>query len=162
MSPLSNLTKLNNLYLDSNQIADISPLKYLISLTNLSLSHKSLSDIHIISNFTKLEQLRLSFNNINSIQNASFDRLINFQQVFIDKPLVALFAKRENQKIIKKKCRYTFLRSLFLVIESDLEYHDCDQTLDFIQRNIHINLFYYDQIDFFFEKCRRMDLQLDF
>ena len=145
-----------------NKIADISPLNNSLSLTNLSLSHNYIGDIQIISDFIDLKQLRLSFNNITSIQNVSFERLIKLEQVFIDQNLIALFDKRENHDIIKKKAKYTFLRSLFLVIEQDLEYHDCDQTLDFIQRNIHINLFYYDQIDSFFEKCRRIDLELDF
>jgi Leucine-rich repeat (LRR) protein len=162
LGALSNLTKLVWLDLSFNQIVDISPLQFLLSLYNLSLSHNNISDIQIISNFTNLIQLRLSFNNIFSVQNASFDQLISLQQVFIDKPLISLFDKRENFRIDRKKAKYIFLISLFLVIEQDLKYHDCEQTLDFIQRNIHLNLFYYDQIDSFFDKCRQMDLQLDF
>ena len=109
-----------------------------------------------------LYALSLSFNNITSIQNISFDRLINLEQVFMDKPLIGLFDKRTNRRIVKKKAKkYTFLRSLFLIIEQELDYHDCDQTLEFIKRNIHLNLFYYNQTDSFFAKCRRMDLQLD-
>ena len=162
MSIFRDTTRLRILDLSFNKMADISPLKCSILLYDLSLSHNNICDIQIISNLSKLIQLRLSFNNVNSIQNVSFERDKINVVVFIDKSQIFLFEKRKNHKIIKKKSKYIFLRSLFVVIEQELEYHDCDQTLAFIKRNIHLNLFYFDQVDSFFDKCRRMDLDLDF
>jgi Leucine-rich repeat (LRR) protein len=68
LTPLSGLTKLENLALDQTHIlSDISPLANLVNLTELNLSSNNISDISALKNLTKLTSLRLSYNPINDI-----------------------------------------------------------------------------------------------
>ncbi|MFM6396708.1 leucine-rich repeat domain-containing protein, partial [Planktothrix sp.] len=71
VSPLSSLTQLTDLYLDGNQISDISPLSSLTQLTNLDLSDNQISDISPLSSLTQLRNLHLNENKISDISPLS-------------------------------------------------------------------------------------------
>jgi hypothetical protein len=162
---LSNLTNLELLALSNNRLVDISPLKGLTKLKNLSLSQNRIEDFRLVSKFHFLEKLSISFNSIESTQEISFDALTDLRKVFLDKKQTHFFEKRRNNKIVERKAKnkfYKFLHALFLVTEDDLSFLDCTLTLDFMKRNIHFNLFYYEQVDWFFERCHHMDLDMDY
>jgi Leucine-rich repeat (LRR) protein len=159
---LRNMSEITWLYLSNNSIRDIEPIKHLVKLKELSLSYNKIERIQPLSNLTNLKFLNISFNNVNlSLTNESLYRLTNLKKAFIDKKLIVLFDKMVN-KNIKKRNVYTFLYSIFIVTEDDLDFHNCSLTLDFIKRNVHLNLYYWNQIDSFLDKCGRIDLDLQF
>ena len=67
LSPLSNLTNLTDLDLSGNSISDISVLSNLTNLTFLVLWDNSISDISVLSNLTNLTELDLDANSISDI-----------------------------------------------------------------------------------------------
>ena len=71
VSPLANLTQLEDLRLDGNPISDISPLADLTQLTYLNLKATSISDISPISNLTQLWSLHFSVTSISDISPIS-------------------------------------------------------------------------------------------
>lgn len=68
ISPLSALTKLRKLYLKSNQITDIHPLERLTHLTHLNLGANVVADIAPIRGLINLKYLYLSMNRIADIK----------------------------------------------------------------------------------------------
>ena len=81
LSPLSNLTKLTSLSLSDNSISDISALSNLTNLTWLDLWENSISDISVLSNLTNLTVLFLSNNSISDISVLS--NLTNLTVLFL-------------------------------------------------------------------------------
>ena len=71
LSPLSNLTNLTGLNLWNNSISDISVLSNLTNLRGLDLGGNSISDISALSNLTNLTGLYLWGNSISSISALS-------------------------------------------------------------------------------------------
>jgi PKD repeat protein len=67
ISPLSGLTNLRVLWLSATNISDISPLSGLTNLTQLNLNNNNLSDISPLAGLTNLADLWLSNNNIGDI-----------------------------------------------------------------------------------------------
>ena len=71
LSPLSGLTNLNYLVLDSNNISDISAVAGLTNLESLSLWNNSISDISAVAGLTNLTSLSLDNNSISDISAAA-------------------------------------------------------------------------------------------
>ena len=71
LSPLSGLTNLTSLKLDSNNISDVSALSELVYLTSLNLNGNNISDITPLSGLTNLTLLKLSSNNISDVSALS-------------------------------------------------------------------------------------------
>ena len=67
LSPLSNLTSLERLYLDNNSISDVTPLSNLIRLIRLYLDSNNISNVTPLSNLTSLERLVLGNNSISNL-----------------------------------------------------------------------------------------------
>ena len=67
ISPLAELTNLTQLRLDDNNISDISPVAGLTNLTVLGLDDNNISDISAVAGLTNLTVLGLSNNNISDI-----------------------------------------------------------------------------------------------
>ncbi|MCY3680881.1 MAG: leucine-rich repeat domain-containing protein, partial [Gemmatimonadetes bacterium] len=67
LSPLSNLIRLERLYLSGNSISDVAPLSNLTNLEALWLDVNSISNVAPLSNLTRLKGLELSFNSISSV-----------------------------------------------------------------------------------------------
>jgi Leucine-rich repeat (LRR) protein len=152
------------LYLSSNSIRDVEPIKHLHKLKELSLSHNNIENIQPLLCLTNLERLNVSFNKINLSLMTEGKEIINgiankLKKAFIDKNMILVFDKKVNNNL-KKRNVYTFLYSMFIVTEDDLEYLNCLKTIDFLKRNVHLNLYYYDQIDNFLIKCKPIELEL--
>ena len=69
IEPLKNLTNLQILYLQRNNIVDISPLSNLINLKSLDISFNNIENISSISRLIKLEDLDISYNKVNDISS---------------------------------------------------------------------------------------------
>ena len=60
LTPLSNLAKLRDLWLDGNQISSISPLENLNNLSSLRVIGNPITDFSPLSNLTQLQHLLIS------------------------------------------------------------------------------------------------------
>ena len=81
ISHLSNIIKLEYLYLTSNDISDIS---YFVNLTNLkwlSLSWNNISNVSYLSGLTKLESLSLGGADINNSDLTHLSGLTNLEDL---------------------------------------------------------------------------------
>lgn len=67
VSPLSNLPKLTKLALGMNKLTDISALGSLPSLTNLSLNHNEIDDVSVLAQSPNLQQVSINHNKIKDI-----------------------------------------------------------------------------------------------
>lgn len=67
LTPLANLTKMEDLDLRANKITDISALASLTKLVNLNISYNQVSDISAIKDATGLKSLYVEENNISDI-----------------------------------------------------------------------------------------------
>ena len=92
LKPLSTLTNLTSLYLDNNQIADIKPLSTLTNLTLLWLDNNQIADLKPLSTLTNLGQLYLGNNQIADIKPLS--TLTNLGELYLG----------NNQTLVDKTC----------------------------------------------------------
>ncbi len=67
ISPVSNLTHIEELNLRSNPISDISPLGAITTLHSLDLSHCQIIDISVLSQLVNLKYLQLNHNKIRDV-----------------------------------------------------------------------------------------------
>lgn len=82
ISPLSNLTDLEMLSLNSNEITDISPLADLTNLEFLWLSYNQISDVDVLGDLTNLRYLCLSSNEVADID--SIGNLTSLEDLWVD------------------------------------------------------------------------------
>lgn len=68
LSPLSQLTELEYLFLSSNQVSDLAPIKDLRSLKRLTLNSNQISDLSPLENLTNLSWLTFLFNEVENIE----------------------------------------------------------------------------------------------
>ena len=52
---------------------------------------------------------------------------------------------------------FKFYNPTFLITFNNLFQFDCNQTIEFMKRRIHLNLFLNEQIDQFFLKCQQFE-----
>ena len=71
LTGLENCTNLTELYLDDNNISDISSLSGLIQLEKLGLGRNQITDVSALTNLTSLSELDLSRNQITNILSLS-------------------------------------------------------------------------------------------
>ena len=57
---------------------------------------------------------------------------------------------------------YRYIDSLYLITLDDPNFIDCFQTLDFIRRNIHLNLYNEEHVKFYFYACNLDDMEVEF
>ena len=81
ITPLSTITKLNELYLGENEIRDIKALSTLSNLKKLTLEINEISDISSLSKLTNLEYLNLYKNKISDITPIS--ALTNLNELYL-------------------------------------------------------------------------------
>lgn len=67
LSPLANLTQLQQLDLDDNNITDVSPLAKLTGLQELHLNTNKISDISVLSGLHNLTNLEVGYNSITDL-----------------------------------------------------------------------------------------------
>ena len=82
ISPLSNLTHIEELNLRSNPISDISPLGAITTLHSLDLSHCQIIDISTLSQLVNLKYLQLNHNKIRDV--AALANLTSLYKLEID------------------------------------------------------------------------------
>jgi len=102
------LTGLNTLYLEKNQISDLSPLSHLTELTTLRLSNNQITDIASLAYLTRLKVLFLECNQITDFSPiAHLSELIRLDLdknlIFDLLPLISLLSN--------KNLKYIYLRS---------------------------------------------------
>jgi internalin A len=162
ISQLDNKIILNQLVLGSNQIKDISFLQNLEELTILDFSHNQVEFFFpIVIKKTKLRTLKMSLNNLTFNSNETFKNdLTQLELVWINKNMIKMFDTTINmQKSEKSYKGIQYFKSFFIITEDEPGYLDCFSTISFLSRRIHLNLFFYEQIDIFIEKCRYLDLE---
>ncbi len=154
LNNIRNLSKLSLLDLNYNQIQDASVLGYLLELKFLYLSNNSIKNIDFLSNLTQLIALDLSFNSAKT--NYSYNHMYNLDHVLVNTNTINAFINFKNKRLdIYNK---HFLDAVFIITTDDLSFLNCSLTLDFIKRNIHLNLFYNEQISNFLINCKNLDL----
>ena len=87
ISPLSGLTGLERLWLGGNSISDISPLAGLTNLTWLTLEFNNISDISPLSGLTNLTELVIFHNSISDISPLS--SLTNLTKLRLEQNLIS-------------------------------------------------------------------------
>ena len=87
ITPLAKLTKLESLWLDDNQIRDVSPLSGLTHLRTLHLGDNRIRDVSPIGKLTELTSLRLAGNPIEDV--GPLANLRNLEDVDIEIPPAA-------------------------------------------------------------------------
>jgi hypothetical protein len=70
---------------------------------------------------------------------------IELRAIIINKELIKHFSKVKNEREQFSKGNYKFLKSLKIIVQGD--YVDFDVQIDFIKRNIHLNLIDHTQIE---------------
>ena len=103
LSPLSNLTRLQWLFLSGNSISDMTPLSNLTNLERLFLRSNNISNVTPLSNLTRLEGLYLSGNSISDMTPLS--NLTNLR---------ALFLRSNNISNVTPLSNLTRLKALYL------------------------------------------------
>ncbi|MBC1388604.1 LPXTG cell wall anchor domain-containing protein, partial [Listeria innocua] len=71
LTPISGLTNLETLHLNNNQISDLGPLSALTNLRNLLMDNNQVSDLTPLSGLTNLETLQLNNNQISNLSSLS-------------------------------------------------------------------------------------------
>lgn len=71
LSPILSLTSLTKLNASNNKISDISALKNLTNLNTINLTNNNISDISVLNNKNNLEYLYLNNNKISSLDSLS-------------------------------------------------------------------------------------------
>ena len=69
------------------------------------------------------------------------------ERIFIDKESMKYFSKIINERTEYSKGNYKFLKSLNIITKDDSNFIDFHVQLDYLKRNIHLNLLYYHQIE---------------
>ncbi len=151
-----NLVELN---ISHNEIETILALGNLSSqLTNLYITNNRVRDISIVSGLRNLERLDLRNNSISVYRPLEWFNRIKYIWISIDQ--VNAVKSIKNKRVGKINGLYKFLKSVFIISSDHLDFVDCELSLYFIRRNVHFNLYYWDQFDHFFAKCKSFDLEL--
>ncbi len=123
ISPLIYLTNIEKLYLNHNNISNISPLIYLINLKKLNLNQNNISDIQPLQYLTNLEKLYLSDNNISDI--TSLQCLSNLKIFYLSiKPFIVKEINSQlsiNQNIDKETIKQVYQS----YTENEIEDYKC-------------------------------------
>ncbi len=95
LTPISNLSKLEDLNLYGNSINDISPLENITSLKKLNLAANRISNIYTLKNLINLKTLKLNSNNIDD-----FTPTIKYYANLTDKDFKATFFTTNKENIV--------------------------------------------------------------
>jgi Leucine-rich repeat (LRR) protein len=148
---LKNLKNLKQLFISNNKIVNIEALKHL-SLATLYLDQNEILNLTDFNLRTKNQIFSTYYHN-NSLKHSFVD---NFNQIYIFDEKVDYFSDVYNLRRAKK---YHLLQSVFLITTNNLYYLNCLETIDFMRRNYHLNLFYHEQAHNFFHQCEYLDLE---
>ena len=148
--------------LSSNQITQIDSLRHLNKLNSLYLFHNPILKFNFNIISPKKTQIYISNNNL-TLLNESINQFNEIYLVNIDQYQLISFAFNNsflvNRKLNKKSFRlFRYFKSTHLISLNNLFHVDCFQTIEFMKRKIHFNLFLNEQVEQFFVKCRKLEL----
>ena len=92
-----------NLYIDSSRLENISVLKYLINLKELYLSNNNIKDISILKYLSELEILNISSNeirNISAVKNLINLKHLNIQSLLLESNQIKYLKRLKNLKFL--------------------------------------------------------------
>lgn len=149
---LGNLTELRALFLSNNKILNIDRLQNLKKLIHLNIFHNEIYINLTVFNLKTTNQL------LSNLLNCSLtNEFVNqFKHVFIIDENMSYFKENINRKQSKNR---KFLDAVYFLTINNLYYVDCNETVNFIKRNYHLNLFYDEQVQYFFNKCSSFEFQ---
>ena len=98
LTPLGNLTRLEDLDLSDNEITDLTPLENLKILRDLDLAHNEITDITPLANLNGLEALERNDTKINEIRHSlpPFVNLNGLQNVILSHNKISDLTPLEN------------------------------------------------------------------
>ena len=134
---ISQLTRLQTLFLNNNQIQDISFLENLSQLKDLNLSDNHIQDISFLKNLSQLKELDLSSNKIQDISFLQY--LSQLKSLNLSKNHIQDYSFLENQSQLKSLYLssnhiqdISFLKNLSQLQELDLSSNKI-QDISFLQ-----------------------------
>ncbi len=176
---VSNLRKLHLLYLKNNSLTNISSIEQIKSLFFIDLSYNrienidylsnspifyltlnnnNIRDIRVLKNMTYLTKLDISSNSITKFEKFS-NEMIYLKQIFIDNDLISIIDDVRNIYFEKKNINYVYYQAIFAITTSKQDNRlDCLFVLKLSKRNILFNLLFNNQIEQFFNKCFKIEL----
>ena len=146
--------------MNNNQLDNIDLLSKFTSLLSVKVNNNRISnlnpDIFILNNnLNKIDFSNNPINNRNYIEKIS-QRL---EIVFLDKESIKYFSKTKNQRSEYSKGNYKFIKSLNIIIKDQLEFIDFMVQIEFLRRNIHLNLYHQEQIERFIALTSILEFQ---
>ena len=86
--------------------------------------------------------------------------MLNIQRVFVNLEIMKkiLVDKLRNERIARKTVHDIHLKSMYIVTSDNLTYLDCFETIEYLRRGIHLNLFFNEQVNNWLEKCESLDV----
>jgi Leucine-rich repeat (LRR) protein len=174
-----NLTALSELNLSGNKIKYIDSLDchnknnfILLDLSKNELENvdflldcKTIREIKVNNNKIKyisdkifshfyLRTIDLSFNPIDDTKVIFNDEIgENLETLFLDVNSSKSFKNLSNNRLIKQNEKSIFYKALYILLDDRLNHIDCQLQLDFLKKNILLNLFYSYQADIFLMSC---------
>ena len=124
LSPIQNLTKIENLYVTKFNLGDLSSIQKLTAIDYLDLSQSSFTNLNAISAFTKLVTLSLTNTNTSSLPSG-FSNLLKLNRLYLsENPLTnAGITPIHGLPIRRLIISYTDINDIsFLSSKSQLDY----------------------------------------
>jgi Leucine-rich repeat (LRR) protein len=166
-SSSNSISNLNFINISFNQFENIDFIKTYSKLKHLLINNNNKISIlksmtYFLNNKKDLFRLDLSFNKIDSFDYSGkidLSKCELLKYVNLDVQLIGYLEEFTNVIIAKRNEAFTFIKSLFILTKNDLNFIDCKLIFNYLKRNIHLNLFFNDQIDRFLLTCNLDDFQ---
>ena len=174
---LESFKSIGTLDISSNYIKSIDFLSKNIKYLDLSINE--LENVEFLSNYTFIS-LNLTNNKIRDISSVNlanhklktidltmnkislnsylfgFDVGDDLETIYLDLDSIDSIKKLVNNRIVKHNQYYVFYKALFVIFSQQMEHVDCEFQLNYLKRNIVINLFYSFQIENFVLNCQNL------
>ena len=144
------------LYLNDNSLSDLSQLNNVncsnfLDISNNKLEIENITNLKMFNSTRKVNMYGNPIKNLSGIEN-----LTRLKMIYLDQNQTNLFQNIINSRLNDK--RKKFHESLFInLIETnsfiDVD-HYCNEIINFLSKNLHLNLFSHQQIDFFMHNCK--------
>ena len=152
-------TKINKLDLSNNQLENVDFIFDCSIINEIRLNNNQIRHIQLeILSYYYLKILDISFNPI-EVRNQNLINLKigeNLMEIVLSINSIDLIQGLTNNRLIKQNEKNAFYKVLYIVLIDKLDYFDCKIQLDFLKRNILLNLFYSYQIDYFLSFCNKI------
>ena len=157
------MSKVNLSY---NQLENVDFLANYTNLKIIQLNNNNIINIEklfVNNNLNNVELFDVSFNTLNKNSNFKIEMIgSEWKRIYLNHQYLHYFSLKKNDRMIKKSGSNIFLKSLLLYIfmENGDYFVDCHVQIEFIKRNILVNLADYKQIETFFDKCHFYSLDI--